>query len=405
MAWLHVTKAAKMALAAVFLALAGCDASSEGSNASTANSVDSSDTKKTGTKPKTFFDTLSATSIVVRVDGEEITKADVLAWWDARVQMYLAGRSLTNAREAKRFKDSVRDRSLAELVRNAMIRSYANKKGITPRPERVKASEKRIMSELHKPKSSFRSFANSMKPATGAMFVKMIHADALSEAVIETLSTNDLYNVTEEEFTNRVEFIRVTNERTDATNKIVRAKAWNARQEILNGAYFADVAKKYADFNPEEGEKWQQVQLDEFDGDHPLCTWLAKSEVGAISEPMDLEDGISIVGLKMKYPGETAPDGSKTLDTYEIVRCAFHAFDRVEDYGGDRASIVKEMLEERRKDAMLVLRGILEKECKIEFPNGNDLFKTLGKNPKKKKGKADGKPKTTEKQSQEKAKE
>ena len=102
---------------------------------------------------------------------------------------------------------------------------------------------------------------------------------------------------------------------------------------------------------------------------------------------MDLEDGISIIGLKMKYPGEVAPDGNMTPETYELVRCAFHAFDRIEDYGGDRESIVNEMLEERRNETMLVLRGILEKECKIEFPSGNDLFKPL----KKKKAKA-GKP-------------
>lgn len=389
MAWLRLAKAAKIVLPVSFLALAGCDASSDGSEVSAdSETVKSTEAaRKKAAVPKTFFDTLSATNVIARVDGEEITKADMLAWWNARVKMFSAGRGLSlDSKEARRFKDAVRDRSFAELVRNAMIRSYAQKHSIKPRPNRIKAAEKRIMSELRKPKSSFQSFAKSMG-SDGEMFVNMIHADALSEAVVETLATNDIYHVTEEEFTNRVEFIRVTNERTDATNKIVRAKAAKARQEILDGAYFSDVAKKYADFNPEQGEKWRQVQLDEFDGDHPLCVWLARSEVGAISEPMDLEDGISIVGLKMKYPGEVAPDGSTTLETYELVRCAFHAFDRIEDYGGDKESIVNEMLEERRNETMLVLRGMLEKDCKIEFPSGKDLFKPL----KKKKAKT-GKP-------------
>ena len=390
MSWLRLAKAAKIVLPVLFLALAGCDATSDGSDESAGSEIAKSTevAPRKAALPKTFFDTLSVTSVVVRVDGEEITKADVLAWWNARVKMFSAGRGLSlDSKEAKRFRGAVRDRSFAELVRNAMIRSYALKHGIKPRPDRIKAAEKRIMTELRKPKSSFQSFSKSMGPAEGTMFVNMIHADALSEAVVETLTTNDIYHVTEEEFTNRVEFIRVTNERTDATNKIIRARAAKARQEILDGAYFSDVANKYADFNPEQGEKWRQVQLDEFDGDHPLCVWLARSEVGAISEPMDLEDGISIIGLKMKYPGEVAPDGNMTPETYELVRCAFHAFDRIEDYGGDRESIVSEMLEERRNETMLVLRGILEKECKIEFPSGNDLFKPL----KKKKAKA-GKP-------------
>ena len=366
MSWLRLAKAAKIVLPVLFLALAGCDATSDGSDESAGSEIAKSTevAPRKAALPKTFFDTLSVTSVVVRVDGEEITKADVLAWWNARVKMFSAGRGLSlDSKEAKRFRGAVRDRSFAELVRNAMIRSYALKHGIKPRPDRIKAAEKRIMAELRKPKSSFQSFSKSMGPDEGTMFVNMIHADALSEAVVETLTTNDIYHVTEEEFTNRVEFIRVTNERTDATNKIIRARAAKARQEILDGAYFSDVANKYADFNPEQGEKWRQVQLDEFDGDHPLCVWLARSEVGAISEPMDLEDGISIIGLKMKYPGEVAPDGNMTPETYELVRCAFHAFDRIEDYGGE------------------------EKECKIEFPSGNDLFKPL----KKKKAKA-GKP-------------
>lgn len=345
-------------------------------------------------KPKTLFDRLSPTSVVVRVDKKyEVTKADLLAWWDARVKVFVAGRGVgmaDSADEARRYRASCRDRVLAELVRNTMILSYAEKRGITAKKSRIVAFEKKAMSEVKKPKMAFATFAKSLGVSEGEMFTRMIHEDALAEAVIETFATNDLYHVTEAEFSNRVAFVKSWNERTDATNKIVRLRAAQAKKEILAGGQFEDVAKKYADFSPEEGKLWQRVQLDELDGDDPLCQWLLRANVGDISDPIDVEDGCSIVGLQMKYPGEEGPDGQKTLETYELVRCAFHAFDKVEDYGGDRKLIIQEMLEERRSDLMLELREKLKKESVIEFPNGTNLFELPEKKKRAKKGKRRG---------------
>ena len=389
----HLTLRLRWIVAAfAFLALAGCGNSPETAADSSQKPVET--TKKSRKdQPKTVFDALSTTSVIARVDGQDITKADMLAWWDARVKMSCVGRKVSmndTSKETKNFRKATRDRSLAELVRNAMISSYATKEGITPDPKRIKAAEKRIMSEIHKPKMPFAEFAKSLGPESGAMFTKMIHADALSEAVIAKIATNDIYHITEDEYTNHVAFIKAWNERADATNEVVRARAMAVRQEILDGGQFDEITQKYADFAPEQGREWRQVQLDDFDGGDPLGTWLARSDIGDISEPLELDDGISIVGLRMKFPGEKAPDGSMTLETYDIVRCAFHAFEKVEDYGWDKQSIIDEMLEARRKELMLQLREKLAKECKIEFPSGNNLFDPIKK--KSKHGKAGKKP-------------
>ena len=370
-----------------FIVLAGCEKTSDAVPPSEKVKESSAQNAQVN-RPKIFLDTLPATSVVVRVDGQVITKSELLAWWEVRVKLFAVGRRLSmnnQGDEIKQYRNSSRDRSLAELVRNAMIASYAERNGIKPDPAREKEMERRAMAALHKPKGSFASFAKSLGDDAGLVFTKMIHADALSEAVIATLTTNDIYRITDEEYTNQVAFIKKWNERTDATNIAVKAKASAARREILEGAKFADVAKKCADFCPEQGQMWKQVQLDDFDGGDPLGTWLASHDVGDISEPLDLEDGVSIVGIRMKYPGETEPDGTKTLDTYELVRCAFYAFERFEDHGGDKESIINDMLDARRKDLMLQLREKLEKECKIEFPNGRDLFTPLNKKSKPKK--------------------
>ena len=79
MSWLRLAKAAKIVLPVLFLALAGCDATSDGSDESAGSEIAKSTevAPRKAALPKTFFDTLSVTSVVVRVDGEEITKADI----------------------------------------------------------------------------------------------------------------------------------------------------------------------------------------------------------------------------------------------------------------------------------------------------------------------------------------
>ena len=78
------------------------------------------------------------------------------------------------------------------------------------------------------------------------------------------------------------------------------------------------------------GESWQVVELSDFEADEPLAKWLMTARPGDISDPLDLEDGISIVGLRMVYDDEE-DEGESPEKQYSLVRCAFHAFQEFEE--------------------------------------------------------------------------
>ena len=370
----------------------GVDQGSEG----TAPAVTTDQTGETKVakpkKPVAVIDSLSPTSVVIRVNGEEITKAEFVAWERARTKTWAMTRGWkpdTSNDDTKKFIRNSRVRALGELVKNALIAQYAKAEGIEPEEKDVLTHKRKFLRRVKKPKSSFEDVVASMGAAEGEMLGRMLLGDAVTMAVLEHCSSNDLHTVSAQELTNRLEFVREWNQRADETNAIVRARAAKAKEEILAGAYFADVAKKYADFLPEQGEKWNTFYLDEFEGDDPLGQWLARAEPGDISDPIDLEDGISIVGLVAKLESPLSVSNKPPVYAYEVVRCPFYAYERQEDFGDNEKAIIEDILERRRQLAMRELHDRLVESAKIEFPCGNNLFYPQGekKKPKAKKKK------------------
>ena len=340
-------------------------------------------------KPLPLIDRMPETGVVVRVNGIDITKKEFANWEDLRVKIwaYAHGRPFDGKTEdVKRFKNGNRTRVIGELIKRILIREYAKTNGIDVSEERIREEEQKFLKSVKKPKAKFESLAAKFGEESFAHLKDAVAADALAGVVIEKTSTNDLRNVTEEEITNRVEFVKKWNDEADRKNAIAREKAAKAKAEIIAGAKFVDVAAKYSEYCPEYGNAWESVRLDEFEGDDPLLKWLVGAKVGDISDPLDLDDGISIVGLKMMYEAEPAEDGKAAVMEYELVRCCFYAYEKQEVIE-DRADLVEDMLELRREKAMEDLRQKLTGSVNIEFPSGRNLFYAERK-PAKAKGKA-----------------
>ena len=115
------------------------------------------------------------------------------------------------------------------------------------------------------------------------------------------------------------------------------------------------------------------MRLDDFEGDDPLLKWLLSAKVGDISDPIDLDDGVSIVGLKMIYEAEPAENGKPAVMEYDLVRCCFYAYEKFEVIE-DRNDLIEDMIEMRREMLMEELRKKLTESVKIEFPSGRNLF-------------------------------
>jgi len=360
----------------VFALLAGCDGDDPSLSTPTEQTAAKKSTKK-HRKPQPIVDSLAPTSVIARVNGEDITQGEFKTWEKARTGAWAMARGWKpniDNEETKKFRANGRMRALGELVKHKLIGQYAVKEGITVTEEGLSRQKSSFLQSINKRKSDFDKVIASFGKSEGESLREIIRGDALTMAVLEHSTSNNLNTVTEEEYTNRIEFVRQWNARADMTNAAVRARAAQAKAEILGGAYFADVAKKYADFLPEQGVAWDTFYLDEFDGDNPLGQWLARSDTGDISDPIDLEDGISIVGLKMKYISPLSESNKPPVYAYEVVRCPFYAYERIDDLGEDRKLVLDDIIEKRREFAMKELHDKLVENASIEFPCGNNLF-------------------------------
>ena len=349
--------------------------------------------KKSAVKQKPVLDTLAPTSVIVRVNGEAITKGEFITWERARTRAYAMSKgwklNIKND-ETKRFHAQSRTRALDELLKHKLIGQYAREQGIEPDEKELARQEKMFLREVKKPKAALAEVLASLGAQEGEMIRQFrIRGDALTMAVLSRTTSNDLYHVSAQEFTNRVEFVDKWNKEADNSNAVVRARAEQAKKEILAGAYFADVAKKYASFAPEQGEEWETFHLDEFEGDDLLGQWLAQHDTGDISDPLDLDDGISIVGIKAKYVSDVSESNKPPVYAYDVVRCPFHAYEKLEDFDGVRKAIEEDIIATRRQVAIQKLRESLLSKAKVEFPYGDNLFYP----PEKKKKAKPNKPK------------
>jgi len=344
-------------------------------------------------RPRPVIDMLPATSVVVRVNGEDITKGDFATLERDYVKMFEMANAnrkwspATAKAEKKKFKHNNRVKVLDDLITLTLINQYARAEGIEADAAGIAAKEREILKMLHKPNAKFADVAASFGPGGGEMLKRvMIEGAAVTMAALVRSTTNDLYHVTDQEIMNRLMYVEKMNRAADASNAVVRARAMQAKKEILAGAIFADVAKKYADFSPEQGAEWETVELSDYDGDNPLGQWLARSDTGDISDPLVLDDGVSIVGIKAKCKSELSESNKLPVYVYDIVRCAFHDYAKLDDFDGDRKSIEEDMIQLRRQAAMQALMAKLKEKAKFEFPSGHNLFYSPVKKQVKKAG-------------------
>ncbi len=347
-------------------------------------------------KPKALIDRLDPTSVVVRVNGVDITKGRYSSYERFRVMLWcVANKEPLNTKdvELKKFKVRGRMEAMGELLKRELLRQYAEKKNIVATEKMVASQQNKLLKTLHKQKQSFDEAADSFGEEGAGLLRWMADSEALREAVVRSFGTNDIFKVTETEISNRVQYVEKFNKRIDELNTSNRVVALKARTEILDGTNgFAAVAAKYAQTNAWEGADWQSVSLDELEADEPLALWLAKANVGDVSEPMVLDDGMAIVGLAKQEETEPANDEHPAIYEYYLVRCYFYYYEKL-DVIENRKDLVADMIENRRDMVMQELEKELLKDVKLEFPNGNNLFEMPKAKKKAKKNRTKANPK------------
>ena len=363
-------------LCALALLLAGCS-DKDGGASSAAKAK----------KSEYPIDNLPATSVVMRVNGQDITQADYASWYRLREKIYRATYRLSPTETSDQTRNFIRDnraRMIGELLRRELMRQEADRLGVTVPEENIRRLEKRFMATIRRKDEPFDKVDKLFGTEDAKALRKTLYMDARDVLCLEKATTNDLKNVSDQELDGYIERARKWNEEAEKKMAVQRERAMKAREEILNGGIFATVTSNRADLAKDDGGVWQSWTIAEaMEESEALAKWLLTAKIGDISEPIDFEDGLAIVGLKYIDEEGLAEEGKEPEKEYELVRCTFFAYDKLEDFE-DRKELAEDILKERRKDALRELGMRLMTAAKVEFPLGDGIFR---KRPPKKKAK------------------
>lgn len=329
---------------------------------------------------------------IATVNGVPITRADYDRSVGLRTRIYCIAKKLDPTKRNKdvdAYNNTTKEVALVELVISEMIRQRCEKEGLTVPEEAMLAGQKKFMSDIRRGKTPFEKYAETLPPADGEELRRHVAAYSRSEFYLEHWATNDFRTVSDSEVSNRLEFVSNYQKTVDSRNEEAKRKAAAAKAEILAGASFYSVTTNRAEIFKADGEMWDVVELEDLEPDDDLLKFLLTAKQGDISDPIDMDDGIGIVGVLLKEKGEPV-DGKEPPDQYTLVRCMFNAYeemDEPEDFEGMR----KLLLERKQEQARQALVADLFKNADIKYPLGKKLFasaKKAGGKAKAKKGKA-----------------
>ena len=243
-----------------------------------------------------------------------------------------------------------------------------------PSAESVKAAEVKFLKAVGFPNLSMASFAAMFgREGTKRLASKAPYYTALDEILRQSVVTNDLNVVTDAELAARKAFVESFDKNAEEFNDRAIARLNASRERILKGesTIEREAALSSDRVNPPHGKFWGEFQLQEFPSDEELHKWLKSAEVGAISMPVDTEDGISIVKLLAKGKGD-APQGQPLPDTYRLAKCTEKACEKMR-YQTDE-EMRAQLIIWKKEDAQRLLGSSLVSKAVIEYPRGTNLF-------------------------------
>lgn len=334
---------------------------------------------------------VSTNDAIARVNGVAITRGDFDSWMALREIVFCLNKKLDPAKRQDKvisYRKSTRETAFLDLVRREVLRQECKRRGISPTPDEIKVGEKDFLKGIHREGKAFGAVCESMPKRVQEVLPGLIASDVRDNLLLKAWATNDVFTVSDQEVSNRLEYAKRYQHELESKNGEARRLAAAAKAEILAGASFYSVTTNRAEIFKDQGKEWDTVELGELDEESDLFRFLASANAGDISDPIDFDDGIGIVGVVAKELG-AAPAGVAAAMQYTLVRCVFNAYDELDEPEGFE-ELRKVLLERKLRDARASLVRELTSRSKIELPYGDELFKRkqmktkkLGKKAKK----------------------
>jgi hypothetical protein len=322
---------------------------------------------------------MSPRDVLAVIDGEAVRKADYTLLQSLQERLFrmshgfpLYGRN----EKAEHYSYANEQRILQMLLKRVTVRQCAKRDGVMVSEEELAREWEKHSRRLRRVGVPFEKVQAELDSKEGQLLGELLRDSVLEGKLLASAFTNDFAKVTPQEVTNRMEWVERFNKAADTFNEGVKETLRKARSEIIGGEKFAAVAKKYSEIRPAEGREWKDVQLGELPDDrdgtkNPLRIWLENANPGDISEPMDMDDGISIVGFVGTFEGD-APPGEQKPTVYRLVRCTRFAHEHSMYQSPDETEA--QLRKWKLEDARTSFGARLEKSLVLEYPNGTNFY-------------------------------
>ena len=327
------------------------------------------------------IESMKPSDVICEVNGQKIRKSDFSKAQRFYETVYRLTRGVRPGKEQDAAEDYAwrnEQRVLPLLMRRTIFGQVAKERGVSVTADEIELCAKSYFENWNMSNMTVQGLRKKLGEEEGARVIEYFTAEALNDKVVRALARDGWYHVSDEEVTNELARVRVFNETADRMNARARETLLKAKKEILEGGIFSQVTKKYGEYRPEQGKEWMTVQLEELvgEGEKALRDWLKKAEIGDISDPIDFDDGIAIVGVVRKGEGE-APAGVVGPTLYTLVRCTMLARNNMEVPTADE--VRKAVLEFKRGAAQREVFTNLYYRAVIDFPNGTNFFPNAGR--------------------------
>lgn len=331
--------------------------------------IKSGDGKKDIEGKKDIVSTPVGDLIVVRINGKDLTRGDVIRNGKVLLQLNMnkARRRKIRNREIRALERYCRSAVEKEIARNAVVQ-YIKEKNISVSTGTLARVTRRFESQygVLSRKLKRRHNVNDLKFMLGK------NAFRLDEMIMETAlydtMTNDVIrtanlNVSEEQIAKRLQSIKNGNERASVVSREVFEKATNVWKQITSGKLtFEAAASKFSeDEYIKEGCDWGCFTMEQLEGEDMLLALLPNLKTGDITPPLESDGGVAIL----------RKDEDDNNSTYSFSRVFFRLPYFYEEETPEQA---REYLK-KRKSVELIKSVINENisKLKIEYPNGTNM--------------------------------
>jgi len=307
--------------------------------------------------------------VIVSVNGKALTRKAHDDKLDLLTALYAIRRSSATKATIDAYRANRAARIIPDYVMLQLALEEGRRLGISISPEELAEAELKTWRSAASRRLG-DDFAAALGPQT-ALFKKTVAEDALVRATRQNLFGDRLV-ISEEDIDKVAKQMADWNASYAESNKVVVAQGEEIVRKLRDGADFAETAKEVSQFQPEEGELWGEFTHAEIE-DKVLRELAFKLPIGAISDPVDTEDGLIIIRVLERTDGATVDSPLATqVATVKLARILLLMYNPHEERNREEIRLM--ILSSRNTKIQQEWAPQLHAAARIEYPNGTNLW-------------------------------